>query len=300
MIAEAHDLWKQFGRLDAVRGASLSVPEGSAFGLFGANGAGKTTLMRILLNVLAPSRGWATVLGIDSRTLGPRQLTRIGYVSENVELPERLPVAAYIAYLRPFYPDWDRDLEVQLLRQFHLPPERRIAHLSHGMRMKLALLCGLAYRPRLLVLDEPFGGIDSLSRDEIMQSVLRQAADTTILLASHDIGEIEGMVTHVGFLETGKMLFQESLEALNARMREIRVTLNRPPALPRPMPPEWLDAQTDGRLLTFMDTRYDEKTLTPRLAAVVGQPVSVEVNAMSLRDILTAYARTAQAREAAA
>jgi len=294
MIVEARDLWKQFGRIDSVRGASFSVPEGSAFALIGANGAGKTTTMRLLMNIITASKGNATVLGVDSRELGPKQLARIGYVSENVELPERLRVGDYVAYLRPFYPDWDAVLENTMLQQFHLPVERRIADLSHGMRMKLALLCGLAYHPKLLVLDEPFRGIDSLARDQIMEGVLRQAEDTTIIISSHDIREIEGMVTHVALLEQGRILFQDSMETLSERLREIRVTLDGEARALREMPLEWLDTRVTGNLLTFVDTRYCENELGPRLKALMGPVRNIEASPMSLRAIFTAYASAAQ------
>src|SRR5580658_5966916 len=109
-MIRADDLWKRFGRHDALRGLSLVVPEGSTFALIGANGAGKTTTLKIHMNILAPSLGHATVMGVDSRRLSPRELSRIGYVSESQDLPERLTVAQYLGYLRPFYAEWDREL----------------------------------------------------------------------------------------------------------------------------------------------------------------------------------------------
>src|SRR6516164_5341945 len=160
------DLWKTFGRHEALRGLSFEVPEGSALALIGANGAGKTTTIKILMNIFKASRGMATVLGVDSRAISPRELTQIGYVSENQEMPGRLTVDDYVDYLRPFYPGWDKGLETLIRRQLFLPPDRKISDLSHGMRMKMALACALPYRPRLLILDEPFSGLDPLVRDE--------------------------------------------------------------------------------------------------------------------------------------
>src|SRR5579863_974844 len=106
MIIEARDLQKSYGRTDALRGLSLSVPEGSAFALIGANGAGKTTTIKVLMNILEPSGGSASVLGVDSRALSPREMAQIGYVSENQDMPERMTVAQYLSYLHPFYPRW--------------------------------------------------------------------------------------------------------------------------------------------------------------------------------------------------
>src|SRR5579863_1581066 len=221
------DLCKKFGRHQALRGLSFSVPEGSAYALIGANGAGKTTTIRILMNILEAERGTATVLGVDSRKMSPRELAQIGYVSENQEMPGRLTVAEYLAYLRPFYPAWDRDLEAEILAQLRLPPDRKIKDLSHGMRLKMALACALPFRPKLLVLDEPFSGLDPLVRDEFMENLLRQAGDgMTILISSHELMELEGVATHVAFLDRGKLLFQEPMNDLTDRLREVHVTLN--------------------------------------------------------------------------
>src|SRR5688572_11081060 len=201
MIVETHDLWKAYGRHDALRGLSLSVPEGSAFALIGANGAGKTTTLKVLMNLLEPSRGHATVLGVDSRRLAPRELAQIGYVSENQDMPQRLTVAQFLDHLRPLYRTWDLELERSILAALRLPPDRKIRDLTHGMRMKMALASALPFRPRLLVLDEPFNGLDPLIRDEFMENLLAQAGATTILISTHELADIENVATHVAFID---------------------------------------------------------------------------------------------------
>src|SRR5580765_892731 len=143
MIVQADNVWKRFGRFDALRGLTFGVPEGSTFALIGANGAGKTTTIKVLMNILEPTVGAATVLGVASRTLSPAELAQIGYVSEHQEMPGRMTVSTYLDYLRPFYPGWDRTLEADILGQFRLPSTRRIKDLSHGMRLKMALACAL-------------------------------------------------------------------------------------------------------------------------------------------------------------
>ncbi len=143
-MIRVENLWKKFGRFDALRGLSFDVPDGSAFALIGANGAGKTTTIKVLMNILEPTRGSATLLGVDSRKISLRELARIGYVSENQDMPSRLTVGEYVAYLRPFYSTWDPELEASIARQLRLPLERKIGDLSHGMRMKMALMCGRA------------------------------------------------------------------------------------------------------------------------------------------------------------
>src|SRR5215470_14965042 len=224
-MIQVNKLWKKFGRTEAVRDLSFAVPEGSAFALIGANGAGKTTTIKVLMNILEPSQGSAEVLGVDSRKISPRELAQIGYVSENQDMPEKLTVGEFLAYLRPFYSAWDAELEQSLLSQLRLPLDRRIGDLSHGMRMKMSLTCALPFRPKLLVLDEPFSGLDPLVRDEFMEGLLRQAGEMTILISSHELAEIDGVATHVAFLDEGRLLFEESMSDLMARFREVHVTL---------------------------------------------------------------------------
>src|SRR5262252_8041541 len=108
-MIQVDKVWKKFGRTDAVRDLSFAVPEGSAFALIGANGAGKTTTIKVLMNIIEPTRGSTIVMGVDSRKISPQELSRIGYVSDNEDMPQALTVAEYLDYLRPFYPLWDRD-----------------------------------------------------------------------------------------------------------------------------------------------------------------------------------------------
>ncbi len=293
-MIRVENLWKKFGRFDALRGLSFDVPEGSAFALIGANGAGKTTTIKILMNILEPTRGRATLLGVDSQNVSPRELAEIGYVSENQDMPSRLTVEEYVAYLRPFYPTWDRDLEASMARQLRLPLERRIGDLSHGMRMKMALMCALPYRPRLLILDEPFSGLDPLVRDEFMEGLLEQAGEMTILISSHELGEIDGVATDVAFVDEGKLLFQESMSDLTGRFREVHVTLEMEAARPAQVPTEWIAMRALGNVLTFVDTRFDENGLSERIRARIEGVRGIDAQPMALRSIFTTLARAAR------
>ncbi len=297
-MIEIEDLWKRFGRFDAVRGLDLSVPEGSAFALIGANGAGKTTTIKTAMNLTRPDRGRITVMGQDSRRLGPREYAQIGYVSENQDLPEGLTVAQFLAYLRPFYPTWDTALEAEVLGQAQLPPHRRISSLSHGMRIKLALTGALAFRPKLLILDEPFAGLDPLVRDEFMALLLGQLGEATLLISSHELGEIEGVATHIGFIDQGRLLFQEPLETLSARVREVHVTLEGDAVLPRAAPDAWLDLKAAGSVVSFVDTRFDDARLRAQASALFGPVRRIDIRPIELRAIFTTIARSVR-KEAA-
>jgi ABC-2 type transport system ATP-binding protein len=249
MTIESNGLTKWFGRHTAVRDVALRVPNGAAFALIGNNGAGKTTTMRILVNILKPDSGEARVLGVDSRKLERADYLKIGYLSENQKLPERLTVAQYFDYLRTLYENWDRDLERSLRRDLDLPPERKLGKLSHGMRMKTMLVGAMAFRPKVLILDEPLSGLDPLVRDEIVDGLLRQADETTIVISSHEITEIETFTTHVGFMDRGELVFQDATESLLARFRRIDVVVAANAALPADLPATWLNVENAERSL---------------------------------------------------
>ena len=285
MIIETQHVAKHFGNLDAVEDLSLRVPEGSVFALIGPNGAGKSTTIRLLMNILRPDRGDITVLGTPSQELAPRDFERIGYVSESQKLPEGLSLAQYFDYLRQLYPAWDRDLEKRLCDQFELPPSRRIRNLSHGMRMKTLLVGALAYRPKLLVLDEPLSGLDTLVRDEVVNGLLQQAADTTILISSHELSEIESFTTHVAFMQNGRLLLQEAIEELQQRFREVSVTLSAVKELPQPPPGDWLLPELEGHRLRFIASNYeDDQQMFQQVAQHFGA-VKLDCEPMSLRAI---------------
>jgi ABC-2 type transport system ATP-binding protein len=300
MIVETHGLTKAYRRLEAVHGVNLRVEEGSAFALIGPNGAGKTTLLQLLVNLLQPSSGVASVLGVDSRRLRAGEFARIGYVSESQQLPGRLTVSELFEHLRPFYPTWDRALENALRERMQLPAGREIRRLSHGERMKTALASALPFRPKLLVLDEPLSGLDPLARDEFMEGLLQQAGETTVVLSSHELAEIEHSVTHVGFLDSGSLLFQESSTDLAARVREVRVLLDGEAAVPTRTPDTWLDVRAAGNVLTFVETRYSTATLGERVRGCVAGVRRVDAEPLPLRAIFVALARAVRARPAAA
>jgi ABC-2 type transport system ATP-binding protein len=285
------DLWKRYRGHDAIRGISFSVPEGSAYALIGANGAGKTTTLKILMNILQPTSGSATVLGTDSRKITRRELNRIGYVSENQQMPERLTVEEYFGYLRPFYMRWDRQLESSLRSQLRLPATRRIGELSHGMRMKMTLACALPFRPEVLILDEPFSGLDPLVRDEFMDGVLSQAGEITILMSTHELGEVEGVATHVAFLEEGKLLFDEPMEQLHKRFRTVRIVFDHAARFPNEPSPDWFQLAADGNTLEFIDSRFSERLSQECLNARFHGIRSIETESVPLRTIFTALAR---------
>ena len=286
-----HGLSKRFRRMDALRGLTLEVPEGSVFALVGTNGAGKTTTIKTVMNIIKPTSGYATVLGTDSRQLGPRQFERIGYVSENQEMPDWMTVGYFLDYLKPFYPAWDDARTAELVKQFQLPPGRRMRHLSRGMRIKAALASSLAYHPRLLVLDEPFGGLDPLVRDEVIEGLLDSAGESTIFISSHDLAEIESFATHIAYIAEGRLQFAEEMASLSARFREVEVTLAEPAQMPAQWPRHWLRPETSPAVVRFVDSRFEGTRTQDEIRHLFGEVREVAVYPMALRAIFVALAR---------
>lgn len=297
-IIETHDLTRRFGHNDAVHGLNLSVPTGSVTALIGPNGAGKTTTIKLLMDLIRPTRGSARVLGVDSRTLREREKAQIGYVSENQELPLWMTVRQLLDYCRPFYPTWDRDLEKTLLAQFALPEGRRLKHLSRGMLMKAALLSSLAYRPQLLILDEPFSGLDPLVRDEFIRGLLEVSSqrDWTVFVSSHDIEEVERLADRIVMIETGRLKLNETTEALQARFRQVEVTLEATAADISQSPASWLELERAGNLVRFVVADYDRAT-TEQACREHFPSASVVARPMTLRQIFLVLARQGRAVE---
>ena len=293
-IVRAIDLAKHFRNVPVLNGLNLAVPQGSVFGLAGPNGSGKTTTIKILMNILKPTSGSAELLGIDSRKLGPESFANIGYVSENQELPEWMTVEYLLAYLKPFYPAWDDARARQLVRQFDLPLDRQLRHLSRGMRMKIALASSLAYRPRLLIMDEPFSGLDPLVREDLIDGLIDSAGETTILISSHDLGEIESFASHIGYLDRGRLQFSEEMTSLTARFREVEVVVDSPPLLPldRPWPAHWLRPETAPAMVRFVETHFDPDRTPDEIRRLFGSVRNISAHPMPLRAIFVSLARS--------
>jgi ABC-2 type transport system ATP-binding protein len=293
-------LTKRYGRTTALSDLNITVPEGAIYALVGANGAGKTTMIKLLMNIFRPTSGHARVLDIDSRELAGKHFNRIGYVSENQEMPEWMTVAALLDYCRPFYPKWDGALEQQLVRQLDLPLKRKLKHLSRGMRMKAAFASTLAYRPSLIVLDEPFSGLDPLVRDELIEGLLDRAPETTIFLSSHDLGDIESFASHVGFLEQGRLLFSEEMSVLSDRFREVTITLDHPLQLPEKIPATWLQPEASEFVIRFVDSNYQGEGTARELAAMFPAARDISQTSMSLRAIFLAIAKSGRGQSQSA
>jgi ABC-2 type transport system ATP-binding protein len=211
-------------------------------------------------------------------------------------MPDWMTVGALLDYYRPFYPRWDRALEQQLVRQFDLPLKRQLKHLSRGMKMKAAFASSLSYRPSLIILDEPFSGLDPLVRDELIEGLIERAPETTIFLSSHDLAEIESFSSHVGYLEQGRLLFSEEMSVLTGRFRDVTVTLENPQPLPGNLPPTWLQPQLTDRVIHFVHSGYQDQASEIELASLFPTARDITFDPMPLRQIFLAVAKSGRLR----
>jgi ABC-2 type transport system ATP-binding protein len=216
-VIDITQLSRRYDTRTALDGVSLSIPRGAVYGLVGANGAGKTTLIKHILGLLRAQSGSVRVFGLDPVVDPVGVLSRIGYLSEENDLPGWMSVDELIRYSRAFRPAWD-DLYAEELRQsFALDPTAKIKTLSKGQKARVGILIALAYRPDLLVLDEPSSGLDPIVRRDILGAIIRTVADEgrTVLFSSHLLEEVEQVADYVTMINKGQIV-------LSAPLTEIR------------------------------------------------------------------------------
>ena len=159
--------------------------------------------------------------------------------------------------------------------------------------MKISLVSSLAYRPPLLIMDEPFSGLDPLVREDLIEGLLESADETTILISSHDLAEIESFASHIGYLDRGRLQFSEEMTSLTSRFREVEVMVDSPPLLPldRPWPANWLRPETAPALVRFVETHFDPERTAAEIRQLFGDVRNISATPMPLRAIFVTLAR---------
>ena len=222
MIAVAH-LSRSFGATKALTDVSLVVTPGCVFGLVGENGAGKSTLIKHLLGLWRAQTGTVRLFGLDPVADPVAVLGRVGYLSEEPDLPGWMRVGELLRYTQAFHPRWDTGYADQLRDQFGLDTEARVKTLSKGQRARLGLIAAEAHRPDLLILDEPSSGLDPIVRRDILEAIIRTVTDEgrTVLFSSHLLDEVERVSDHLAMLHRGVLRFCAPLDDVKARHRRI-------------------------------------------------------------------------------
>src|SRR3954452_97729 len=233
-VVEINHLSRHYGHKAALDAIDFTVPSGAVVGLVGENGAGKTTLIKHVLGLLRPQSGTVRVFGLDPIAEPVRVLSRIGSISEEPDLPGWMRIHELIRYVAAFHSTWDSAYAEQLRRQFELDPIAKVKQLSKGQRARAGLLVALAYRPELLVLDEPSAGLDPIVRRDILGAIVRTIADEgrTVLFSSHLLAEVERVSDQVAMIRNGRILFCDSLDRIKETHARVTLEFDDPLAAP--------------------------------------------------------------------
>jgi len=287
-VIETNGLTKRFGRKMVVDHLKLQVPRGSVFAFLGRNGAGKTTTIRMLLDLLDRTSGISKVLGLDS-VKGAREIRRrIGYVAQNEEMYDWMTVKEMLWFCKGFYPGWDDSYAAEMQAKLELPGDQKIRALSRGKQAQLALLLAMAYRPELLILDEPTAGLDVVVRREFLEGVIEliQEEGRTIFFSSHLVHEVERVADWVGIMEAGKLIYCAPLEQLKSETRRMVLSFPSAPANTLKLP-GLLHSEVVGKQALLTVRGFGDKTLA---AAHALNPSHIEVEDLNLEDIFVAFA----------
>lgn len=236
-VLQAAQLGRVFGSTAALVDVTFEVPEGAVLGLVGENGAGKTTLIKHALGLLKPQQGSISLFGLDPVRHSAEVLGRIGYLSEQRDLPLWMEVREAIHYWSAFYPHWDRGYAADLLEMFELAPRQKLKTLSRGELARMGLLLAVAHRPELLLLDEPSSGLDPMVRRDILAAIIRAVADDgrTVIFSSHLLDEVQRVSDHLVLLHQGRVCLEGRLDELleSHERRDIRLPVE-PVVAPQP------------------------------------------------------------------
>jgi ABC-2 type transport system ATP-binding protein len=287
-VVAVTNLSRRFGAKTVLDDVSLYVPRGSVFGLVGENGAGKTTLIKHILGLLRAETGTVRVFGLDPVSDPVAVLRRIGYLSEQPDLPGWMRVDELMRYTRAFYPKWDAGYAEKLLEQFGLNPIARIKTLSKGQCAKAGLLAAQAHRPDLLLLDEPSSGLDPIVRRDILEAVIRTVADEgrTVFFSSHLLEEIERVSDHIAMVHQGKLVLCGPLDEIKAQHRRITLRFETAQAKP-PIVPGALSVTGAGKEWSVIcnGARLELPTITANRGARI-----IDEQGPSLNEIFVAHA----------
>lgn len=292
LIIQTSQLTRSFGDKQALCGLDLCVPAGSIFGFLGRNGAGKTTTIKTLMGLLRSDSGTAEVFGIPvadaDRSIEIRR--RIGFVTEDKELYPYMTVEQIIAFTRPFFPKWQRDLERRYLEMFDLPLNRKIPDLSKGMRSKLMLLLAICRGADLLILDEPTDGLDPAAIEDVMRELVAIAAssEVTMFFSSHQLSEVDRIADHIGIIDRGKMIVTGSLDDLKANYQRLQIVLadSTPSSIRWPKGVE--SVHQEGRVVSLLAS-HNTDAIVAEVRSIPG--ATVEQFPVTLKEIFLEHVR---------
>ena len=203
---------------------NLTVPCGMVMGLIGENGAGKSTTIKAILGLLKPESGSVTVLGENSVSLSRETKEQIGVVFDEMPFPDNLTGKQLDKVLGGIFRNWDSGVFFGYMSKFGLPLDKKLKSFSRGMQMRISIAAALSHNPRLLVLDEPTGGLDPVMRSEILDILLEFMQDEThsILISTHITSDLEHIADYIGFIHNGRLIFTQERDEMMEQHRILK------------------------------------------------------------------------------
>jgi ABC-2 type transport system ATP-binding protein len=282
-------LTKYYGGTRVVNGLNLTIKEGSVYALLGRNGAGKSTTIKMLMGLVHPDFGSATVLGEAAHQMSPETRAQISWVGEGHPLYKWMTIDGAIRFAKPFYPVWHDDLVEQVIDHFKLPRKRRLYRLSNGQRAQVSLALAVASDPKLLILDDPTIGLDTVVRRDFLESMIQiiQQKGRTIVFSSHILSDVDRVADHIGIMLDGVLRVDAPTERFRDALRKVVVELSGP--LPKPPECPGLASwhQNGNRLeLVFVDFGETHQSYVDSLL-----PSSQDILELNLEDAFVEYTR---------
>lgn len=276
-MLKLNNITKTFGTCKALDDLTMCVPRGAVYGLVGPNGAGKSTAIRHMTGIFRPDSGTVTVEGQPVYENSDVK-ERIGYIPDDVFFFPSASLEEMRKFYKGIYPRFDDSLFAQLCDVFQLPRKSPLRRFSKGMQKQAAFHLSICTRPDLLILDEPVDGLDPVMRRQVWSLILSDVAqrETTVLISSHNLRELEDVCDHVGIMDHGKMLLERSL----ADMQSDTVKLQIMGDVPKDM--QILHQSSSGRLQTVI-VRGSMEEVTARIKAT--GPAYFDVLPLSLEEI---------------
>ena len=221
-MIEVSGIEKAFGNNNIIRNVSFSVKAGSIYGLLGSNGAGKTTIMRMIAGILRQDTGGISVLN-EQVDVSIKQ--RMVFIPDVLYFLPQYTMRQLANYYASFYENWDEERYKKLTNLFHIDEKKKVSHFSKGLQRQVVFILSLSVKPDVLILDEPFDGLDAVVRKKVRSIIIQDVAERemSVLLSSHNLREVEEICDYVGILHQGKILLERDLDELKEDVHKVQV-----------------------------------------------------------------------------
>ncbi len=276
-MLKMENVTKTFGDFTALNSLSMTVPQGAVYGLVGPNGAGKSTAIRLLTGVYRQDSGNITLQG-EAIYENPGAKARMCYIPDEIFYFPSASLEEMRKYYKGFYPKFDDELFDRLYDVFQLPKKSPIRRFSKGMQKQAAFHLSICTRPDVLILDEPVDGLDPVMRRQVMSLILSDVAqrETTVLISSHNLRELEDICDHVGIMDKGNMLLEKSLASMQGNTVKLQIVGDAPEGL------DILHCAASGRLKTLV-VRGTPEEVQAKVATC--KPAYFDILPLSLEEI---------------